>query len=225
MAYQDPTFFGVTYAARLFGEIETSNTLATLRHATGERPDLRNREHAQALLEWLNSWGCRITKEAFPGISDNLAEWCHERKFPSGEIHELQDRELDALTGASQGLLAIREFGPTVASKALFVLCPGAAIPWDAAIQQEFGLVGSAPEKYREMLVLSGREAAGLIADAAHCGVSDHRTIPSIVKSHAVTLPELLDEYHWITITRRHTIPSSDDLKRWLAWACREVVT
>lgn len=225
MAYQDPTFFGVTYAARLFGEIETSNTLATLRHATGERPDLRNREHAQALLEWLNSWGCRITKKEFSRISKDLAKWFRKQELPPGELHDLQDRELNVLAGAYEGLLTINEFGPTAASKALFVLCPDAAIPWDAAIQQAFGLVGSAPEKYREMLVRSGREAKALIADAARCGITDHRKIACAAKSQAITLPELLDEYHWITITHRHTIPSSDDLTRWLAWACREVVT
>lgn len=223
MAYQNPTFFGVTYAARLYREIEVTQSLVKLRHTTGSALNLQDRGHAHALLEWLNKWGCRITREAFPAIAARLAEWCRDRKLPSSEIHELLDRDLDALKDAYRGLLDIKEFGPTAASKALFVLCPDAAIPWDAAIQKQFDIPGNSPEQYRKMLVLSGREAAGLIDDAARCGVSDHRTIPREVNSQAITLPELLDEYHWVTITRRHTVPSGNELEQWSAWVGREV--
>lgn len=217
-----PTFFGVAYTSRLYREIEAAQSLVKLRETIGPTPDLRNRDHACALLEWLNKWGCRITKKAFFAISDSLAEWFDEREFAGGELHKLQDHELKALTDAYEALLTIREFGPTAASKALFVLCPDAAIPWDAAIQRKFKLLGNAPEQYRKMLVHSGREAAALIADAARCGISDHRAIPSAVNSQAITLPELLDEYHWVTITRRHTIPSGEELRQWAGWACRE---
>ncbi len=220
---ETPTFFGVAYTSRLFREIDASNALGKLRKATGGHPDPRNCDHARALLEWLNNWGCMIATERFPAISKCLATWFrrHEQQFPRCEIYDLQAPQLDVLADAYKGLLAIRGFGPTAASKALFVLCQDAAIPWDDAIRKKL-LLGNAPGQYRKMLVYSGREAAALIADAARCGVSDHRAIPSAVNSQAITLPELLDEYHWVTITRRHTIPSGEELRQWVGWTGRE---
>jgi hypothetical protein len=226
MAYQSPTFFGVAYATRLFCEIEAARPLVALRKEIGLIPNLRRPGHAIAILRWLNKWGCRITKEAFDTIADRLTEWFEGRwqGLPRSQLQELLDRELDVLAHAYEELLRINEFGPTAASKALFVLCPNAAIPWDAAIQQAFELPGGTPGQYRSMLVRSGQEAAALIADAARCGVSDHRAIPRAASSQAETLPELLDEYHWVTITRRHTVPDGAELKQWAAWVCREVV-
>jgi hypothetical protein len=224
MTYHSPTFFGVAYTSRLFREIEASKALARLRHQTGAAPDLANREHAGALLGWLNKWGCRITKGSFAAISGKLAMWHREwkPKLPRVEIQDLQGQHLDTLAAAYAGLLAVDEFGPTAASKALFVLCPRAAIPWDAEIQRAFDLRGRGQDRYRAMLMRSAQESATLIADAARCGVSDPATIPRMVESEAVTLSELLDEYHWITITRRHEIPGSGELEQWAGWASHD---
>jgi hypothetical protein len=227
---RSPTLFGVAYTSRLYREIETPQTLVKLREKIGT-PNLQDREHASKILDWLNKWGCRIKKSEMPSIAVSLAKWSQGRRqeFPRCDLHELDYQDLNALTEAFQGLLDIRKsgqkiskFGPTTASKVLFLVCPNAAILWDDAIRKAFKLAGSAPEHYREMLVHSRREAATLIADASRCGISDYRKIPKAVGSQAVTIPELLDEYHWVTITRRHTIPTSDDLKQWSAWAdCR----
>jgi hypothetical protein len=40
-----------------------------------------------------------------------------------------------------------------------------------------------------------------------------------------MTLAKLLDEYHWITITRGHQIPSPDELERWVSWQPRREKT
>ena len=86
-------------------------------------------------------------------------------------------------------------------------------MPWDAAIQEEFKL------GYRAMLVRSKDEGSKLIDDAARCGVLDpQNNIPSEIGRPQHTLAQLLDEYHWITITRGHEIPSHGDLRQWVQW-------
>jgi hypothetical protein len=154
-------------------------------------------------------------------LRQKLADWSHKwkRRLPRIDLQSLQARQLDALAGAYGELIAIPEFGPTAASKALFALCPYAAMPWDAAIQAGFGLLGREPEKYREMLVLSGSEANTVMADAARHGVGDPQALLSRAESRAITLPELLDRYHWVTITRRHKIPTREELVQWVQWS------
>ncbi|WP_287786716.1 hypothetical protein [Acidiphilium sp.] len=226
MSYRQPTFFGMAYAARLFGEIETSRSLPKLREEVGLHPDICNRQHALEVLCWLNKWGCRITKSRFGVIANRLITWFHQHRdrLPRRNLETLQDRELDALARAYEELLLIEEFGPTAAAKALFVVCPEAAIPWDKAIQDAFGLAGRTGRQYQEMLVRSRDEAEALVADAAHCGFPDAQSIMAAIGSEARTIPELLDQYHWITISRGHRIPDRDELNRWMAWDRRKAM-
>jgi hypothetical protein len=39
----------------------------------------------------------------------------------------------------------------------------------------------------------------------------------SLCKSPYV-IPKLIDEYHWITITKRCTPPDKETLKKWIKW-------
>jgi hypothetical protein len=226
-AYQRPTLFGVVYTSRLFSEIESQNTLAVFRGKIGPTLDLQNPEHALALLEWLNKWGCRITKESFQPMVPILADWFQKwaGRFPRAGLPNLEAADLDILAGAYGDLLAIEEFGPTSAAKALFAVCSEAAMPWDAAIQAAFNLSGREPAKYRKMLEKSGHEAATLLAESAQRGMSDGKSLLEKINSRARTLPELLDQYNWVTITRRHQIPSCEDLRQWVGWGCCQMST
>jgi hypothetical protein len=226
MPCQNPTLLGVAYASRLFRELDTRSSFEVLQRKTSTALNLTNSAngHAQALLDWLNKWGCRITKESFPLISSKLEKWFREWKarLRHAELIDLRGEHLDVLAGAYTAMLIIDDFGPTSASKALFAICPHAAMAWDAAIQAEFKLGGDAAKNYRSMLERSKHEAQMLIADAARCGVDDPRNIPLEVGCPGRTLPRLLDEYHWITITRGHRIPAGEELQRWVEWACAQ---
>ncbi len=233
--YQAPTLFGVAYASRLHRQIDKSsgfNEQVRRKISPALDLDLQNRDHAKILLKWLNKWGCRITENSFPKISQQLADWFRERqrRLPCTglELVSLQDAHLDVFADAYHALLEVDDFGPTSASKALFAVCPRAAIPWDAAIQDQFKrklkLHGRAPEDYRAMLMISKDEAKGLMSAAARCGVADPRNIPREIGRPEHTLAQLLDEYHWITITRGHEIPSGDELKLWVEWEPRSAI-
>jgi hypothetical protein len=129
----------------------------------------------------------------------------------------LANAGLDVLADAYEALMPIRGLGPTGASKLLFAVRPTTAMAWDAAIQTKFDLRGDR-EGYRAMLARSKREAKILVADATRCGITDRRSIPETVGRSGHTLPKLLDEYHWVTITRRHQIPVFEELRQWMQW-------
>lgn len=226
MTHHTPTFFDVVYTSRIFREVETQDALSDLRNKTKPALNLLHGEHADALLVWLNRWGCRITKKTFPTLIPKLADWWQkwEGLLPQENLCELEDGALDVLRDAFDGLRGIPEFGPTTASKALFAACPNAAIPWDTPIQNEFGLAGGTKEQYGEMLVKSRAEARGLMKDAKRHKLTDIDAVISAAGSRAKTLPELLDQYHWVIITRGHKIPTCAELAQWSQWAGCTVV-
>jgi hypothetical protein len=230
VAYQGPTLFGAVYASRLFSEVDEASQ-AYQAFCKEIEPELNmikgdGNHHVAALLTWLNRWGCRITKDKFPEITEQLITWSERwrRELPSMNVRlaDLSDAHLDVFASAYLDLLAVDEFGPTSAAKTLFATCPHAAMPWDAAIQNGFKLGGRVPQKYREMLLLCRNEAQALIADGKRFGVSAE-AMPHICGNPDHTIPWLLDKYHWITITRRHRIPGCEELRRWMGWACEGV--
>jgi hypothetical protein len=88
---------------------------------------------------------------------------------------------------------------------------------WDAEIQRKFKLAGDRAG-YRTMLTRSIEEAQFLVKDATRCGVADRRSIPDAVGRPGHTLPKLLAEYHWVTITRRRKIPVPEELRHSPGW-------
>ena len=199
-------------------------TFEELLRRTAPAVDLQNGVHAQALLEWLNKWGCRIATTEFPALSARLKIWIEQwgGRLPlaNAEIVDLQAPGLDAIADAYDALLKARLRGPTCAAKILFALRSKAAIPWDEPIRAEFNLSRSR-QGFRDMLQRSKDEAEKLISDAAaRCGGGNPRDIPSVIGRPTRSIVRLLDEYHWITITRGHQIPICDELRQWVAWAC-----
>jgi len=42
--------------------------------------------------------------------------------------------------------------------------------------------------------------------------------LPRVLGRAESSLPKLIDESNWVTISRRGTAPSETELKRWVAW-------
>jgi hypothetical protein len=210
MEYQKPTMLGLAYVCRLFREVETPMF----------QGDLQSSAKALALLKWLNNWGCRINTASLPALSKKLLAWSREwtSQLPRNvALVEFRGPHLDHFAAAYAALRTLG-LGSTSASKTLFALRPKAAIAWDKPIREQFHLNADGSEAYRAMLVLSKEEAETVIADAARCGVTNWRDIPERVGSRGRTLPQLLDQYHWITVTRGHRVPTRAELERWSAW-------
>jgi hypothetical protein len=228
MPYQNPTLFGMVYASRLFREADVPSRYEEFRTQVGPMLNLQEptHAHAEALLKWLNEWGCRIRVTSFPALSHDLAHWDNQwtANLPhaNAELVDLTDKDLDILADAYEALLAVFQTvrrGATTAAKALFAVRPEAAMAWDGEIRSILN-VSDNRQGYRDMLAVSKRELEMLIVDASQRGTSARRDIPTVIGSPGRTLVRLLDEYHWITITGGHQIPTCCELKQWAIWAC-----
>jgi len=220
MPYVNPTLFGLAYAARLFRQFDYDLNFDNFRGAASP-VDLTNPDHARLLRDWLNSWGCRIDKTKLHTFSNGVANWSRQwlAQLPSRSLLNLSDPDVELLADSFDDLRN-KVMGPTAASKTIFFLLPETAVPWDDAIRN--GLhVGQSRAGYIAMLKQSQEELAYLVANAGELHVSESR-IPEVVGSPARTLVRLLDEYHWITITRGHEIPTCAELRQWVSWASEE---
>jgi hypothetical protein len=214
--YVRPTFFGIAYASRLFRQQDYQSTYQAFSDATSPL-DFTNASHAEALRTWLNQWGCRISKQK--PISRPLANWARNwtAQLPHRSLRDLREADVDLL-GNAYWELRNSILGPAAAAKAMFALQPETAIPWDQAIRDRLGLKDNR-DGYPEMLRRSRQEANFIVEDASKLGISES-DIPKEIGSPGRTLARLLDEYHWITLTQGHQIPSVDELKLWLSWIC-----
>jgi hypothetical protein len=222
MPYQNPTLFGMVYTSRLFREADVPSSYEELCDRTGPTLNLQNPAHAQAILEWLNKWGCRIEIDLFPRLSQQLAQWDDQwsAHLPqaSVELLELASNELDILADAYEALLAVFRTAncrSTPAAKALFAVRPEAAVAWDRKIRSTLNVLDD-KEAYREMLALSTRELEMLVVEAMQRGIAK-RDIPRFLGSPGRTLVRLLDEYHWITITVGNQVPTCGESQEWIS--------
>lgn len=197
--------------------------------------DLGNAVHRKALLEWLNSWGCMsLAKHWHPMASNALLRWGRRYldRLPQDSLGlvELPEPALDAAAEAYGNLKGRRAsmrltgprsidvtFGPTASAKVLYALRPEAFPPWDDPIRKKLGYDGS-PESYRKFLSSVQKDVRRLEEEAAHLGISS-TDIPKLMTRPGSSLPKLVDEYHWVTITKACTPPTEDELERWASWA------
>jgi hypothetical protein len=114
---------------------------------TGGRMDPTSREHGEALLKFLNDYGCRIKKSEHLRNSIFLAEflgwWMEQERHLGGirdkRLSELSDNDLDYVAGAFEDLAvrqadSRRSIGSTAASKVLMAISPTGFPAWDRTI-------------------------------------------------------------------------------------------
>lgn len=115
------------------------------------------------------------------------------------------------------GATNVVSFGPTAAAKTLFALRPHVFVPWDVAMRDRLGHDGS------------GRSYAAYLRAVRHA-LSDIEKqctprnitldeLPARLGRERSTAAQLIDEYHWITITRGVEPPEAGILCKWLAWS------
>jgi hypothetical protein len=183
--------------------------------------DLNLREHIVKLLEWLRSWGCRQFKTDDTEMSIKyLTDWYAKdsKLLPNHGLHLLNgDRlQLDLTTGIFDRLRNTKiserynstsevTVGPVGAAKILFALRPNFYSPWDRPICQNKGyqLDGHGYIKYLEDIQVTLSE---LEKECKEGGLKIFDLV-KITNRPFSTLPKLIDEYNWVTITNK-CIPS-----------------
>jgi hypothetical protein len=207
------------------------------RFLDGTKPllDLQKEQHMEALLKWLNDWGCRqFAKDDHPLAAREISDWHTEvafRLFPiDKDILALSEGDLAVVERAYAGLTdrtaSMRrrlvsaegpvKIGPTGASKILFALRPEALIPWDEFMRKRSECDGTA-RSYTAFLRGVRAQLQGLNAECAIHGFQV-QDLPQVLGRRGCTLPKLIDEFHWVTISRGCPVPAKEELKRWASW-------
>jgi len=231
MNTEDVTLGKIAIAGLLFNSLTPYNaSLAKFRKATKRRLDFTSEGHRNALMDWLNAWGCRhLSKKNRRVASGSILDWYQSNRAAlfsdKTPIWQLKDQQIQ-IAADSYGSLKDRigarhsrygnelqvHIGPTAASKILFALRPKALMPWDDAMRKSFDCDGS-PESYSKYLV----ETRDLTLHIEKlCRNKDFQIdgLPGKLDRAGSTVVELLNEYIWVR-TRGIKLPSSQTLTQW----------
>jgi len=204
--------------------------------STNPMLDLMSDVHLEALLKWLNAWGCRqFAKEYHTLASTEIREWYSEfdQQFllRNANILALTDKDIKSVERAyanlvdktasyrkSHGERQSREkVGPTGAAKILFALRPNALIPWDGAMRDEFGFDGSS-HSYGKYLRKVRNDLEAVNHECKQNGFELLDLASKLGRSNS-SITKIMDEYYWVTITRRCPAPNKEKLKLWMNWS------
>jgi hypothetical protein len=199
-------------AVATFGSGAADGAWINLVGVVGTDPDPGVRAHRQALLRWLNAWGCRIR---YPGPGDtdlfdtNVGAWWQHwgsaLPAPSATLAELDDPTIDALGPAYRELASVivadrprvRSLGPTAASKLLHALRPRALMPWDEAIAVKLH-GGRTAATYVAHQRLGRTWGRAVLAQAG----TDEGALAAGWGTPGRPLAKMLDDYCYLTYTR-----------------------
>ena len=186
--------------------------------------DPTQRSHRQSILKFLNSWGCRIKEDDFDVADGQIEAWYDTIKsklFPTTTgLLELTDSDLDATEEAFKNLAARpccarKTFASVPTAKVLFVLRPNALIPWDNTMLGRFRLNGSAAS-YRQHLLWARERLQDLSVECTKRGFA-LADLPTKIERPKSTLPKLIDEYLWVTVTNK--FQPKQLVERWVKWS------
>lgn len=202
---------------------------------TSPELSLDSDQHQRSLLKWLNDWGCRqFSKEHHYLAAKEIGEWHKKFKdylFPkdlsllsfSENDFEIVERAYNGLVDKTASKRRFKSetitnvtFGPTGTAKILFALRPNALIPWDDPIRKEFKADGSGRSYINYIRFVKSQ----LEELSRECDKKDFVLVnlPQILGRTGVSVTKLLDEYFWVTISRKCPVPPNDILSIWGTW-------
>jgi hypothetical protein len=228
--------YQLAYACKMYGDLTAFDaSYFAFLDETGGTLDFNSRVHMKALLVWLRSWGCRQFALAHEGLAvESILRWARrwESKLPgrSAALDRLSDADIEEAAAAFADLsrcLAAKKardgrphdvrVGPTGAAKILFAARPMVFPPWDEAIRKTLGFDGS-HRSYRRYLSEVRDQVRQLCAEAAELGIAAE-SIPREFGRPRSPLPKLVDEYNWVTATKRLLPPEPSEIAKWYRWS------
>lgn len=186
--------------------------------------------HMKTLVRWLNKWGCRQFALSYhPLAISNIRTWASQYESllpkPGTLLTELTDRDIDRTAAAFSELQTqvaserqmatgkIRvSIGPTGAAKILFAARPHSLPPWDDPIRRPYRNSYSA-------YLRDARDGLVEVAQEAQMHGISSEAIPEAIGRDGSTFAKLIDEYNWVTITRRVETISAEQVGKWYEWS------
>ncbi len=211
------------------------NSYSKFINETKPRLDLSNENHRLALLKWLNSWGCRqFARKDHNKASAKLAKWFEKygSTLPADSVH-LWQLEISHYTQIAEAYDSLSNIvastrsnksksykvsiGPTGAAKILFAIRPHSMLPWDEPIRKVLNFGGDAGQ-YIEFLKQTKTLLISLEGECQKAGFRLEE-LPAKIGRENSSVPKLIDEYYWVTITQNWTLPDKDIIQNWSLWA------
>ncbi len=214
------TLYELAFVCYVFSQTDIGE-YADFLQETAEHPDLFNPNHRTSLLKFLNRWSCRIANAHHQQVSEEIQDWYGEYVNQlldyDRPISELTEEELALVSQAHSNLSnrranPQRRFGATAAAKTLFAIRPKALVAWDNAIREQ-----GQYDSYGDFMHEARDVALDLIEQCnnLHFDISQ---LPERLGTPHKTVPQLIDEYNWMTITKGFAPPDRDTLQRFLEW-------
>jgi len=230
------SLYDIAFASLIFDSLTNfyNDSYYSFMKDTNYSLNILNKSHRLRLLKWLNDWGCRNFKRDFHQLaSKNILGWYEENCNLLPEIYkniwELSENDFKSIFKIFETLskkvasqrksgnkFIIAKIGPTSVSKILFALRPKSLIPWDEKMRVFFHLTGNA-EGYLDYLSIVINLCNELENQCKDNGFH-LKNLPAKIGRRDITIPKLIDEYHWVTITRNCKLPDKELVKVWLDW-------
>lgn len=230
------TLSELALACFVYGRLtDYDNSYRLFLEITGGSPNLSDSEHREALLVWLNQWGCRqFALKYHEQASGEILSWHNEYSptlFPrERDLWQLAEAELASAAAAYESLssriASYRKrnggrspvkFGPTGAAKILFAVRARALLPWDDSIRKGLGYDNSRAA-YLSFLT-SAKSVLEELATSCQRNGFQLADLPRVLDRPLSSVPKLIDEYNWVTITKKCSPPDSDTFQRWATWS------
>jgi hypothetical protein len=207
------TLFELALAHYLYNKIESYDESLTkfLNDPENQNFDFHNDKQTTALLEWLNKWGCRhISKASYSTLCKTLPIWWNQNNM----AHYLNDESTISNIFDSLRKIIVSDdnertvtFGPTAASKTLFIIDKDYFIPWDQEIRKK---TKNSPDGkgYYNYLTNSKNEFNELLTRLIESGIvwEEQKTL----FQNYISDMKLIDEYNWITKTKKMKLENDE---------------
>lgn len=172
----------------------------------GKKRELYN-DDIKNLVHWLRKWGCRqFEMKSEEQSKTNILKWYNEslKLLPanSESILNCSTDNFESLFDSLSNIKASwKNVGPVGAAKILFALRPNVFAPWDNPIMKSLGHKGIGKGYFDYIVGIKGI-LLGLSEECKTKGLSIFN-LPSFIERTKSTLPKLIDEYYWVTITNK----------------------
>ncbi|MBA4421475.1 MAG: hypothetical protein C0390_00055 [Syntrophus sp. (in: bacteria)] len=196
--------------------------------------DLTSADHRQALITWLNKWGCRqFSVECHDQASGEILQWYEDYRdilpVKDTDLYSMLPEELELTSRAYENLMGKIashrakgsgripvSIGATGAAKILFALRPKALVLWDEPIRAKLKYDASGQSYYRFHMDMK-RALSQLESQCKVQGISLYDLPRYLDRPHS-SIPKLIDEFNWVTITKNCRCPGAAILSRWTTW-------
>jgi hypothetical protein len=218
--------YELAFACYCFSEFEKGyqDAYKDFLEETKHKFDMSNESHRGTLLTWLNRWRCHIPGDSFREISEHLRLWFENSAevLPqtNKQLLDLSDEEIDRASEAYGQLIGVGGtkidfIAETIASKILFALRKDVYPIWDKSMRDEYRK--QRPFRYSDYMKFCKNELSALQKECAQNRFTIDQ-LPLKLKREKESLLKLLDEYHWVTMTRGVVVPTPETFRAWLEW-------